>query len=145
MKTLSDRVALALKHAGISQADLARACKISAVSVNNWLSGETRSLRATTAIAAAEALGVSAEWLSSGRGEMIAHPQPVIRTPAHANTEPGPDIRGAVPLISWVQAGDWSSIVDNFSPGDAEEWFPCPVSHGTPAINRNSINPKAAR
>jgi SOS-response transcriptional repressor LexA len=49
---------------------------------------------------------------------------------APANIEPGPDIRGAVPLISWVQAGDWSSIVDNFAPGDAEEWFPCPVSHG---------------
>jgi SOS-response transcriptional repressor LexA len=45
------------------------------------------------------------------------------------NTEPGPDIQGRVPLISWVQAGVWSEIIDNFSPGDAEEWIPCPVSH----------------
>ncbi len=47
-----------------------------------------------------------------------------------ANTEPGPAIRGAVPLISWVQAGEWSQIVDNFSPGDAEDWMPCPRRFG---------------
>ncbi|WP_390342330.1 LexA family protein [Variovorax boronicumulans] len=35
-----------------------------------------------------------------------------------------------VPLISWVQAGQWSQIVDNFQPGDAEEWLPCPMRHG---------------
>jgi SOS-response transcriptional repressor LexA len=48
----------------------------------------------------------------------------------HPNTAPGPDIRGYVPLISWVQAGAWSAIIDNLAPGDAEEWLPCPVSHG---------------
>ncbi|MDE2441083.1 MAG: helix-turn-helix domain-containing protein [Betaproteobacteria bacterium] len=43
--------------------------------------------------------------------------------------EPGPDIQGNVPVVSWVQAGAWSEIIDNFAPGDAEEWLPCPVSH----------------
>ncbi len=46
------------------------------------------------------------------------------------NTLPGPDIRGRVPLISWVQAGDWCEAVDHFAPGDAEEWMACPVAHG---------------
>lgn len=45
------------------------------------------------------------------------------------NTEPGPDIQGRVPLISWVQAGAWSEIIDNLAVGDAEEWISCPVSH----------------
>jgi SOS-response transcriptional repressor LexA len=45
------------------------------------------------------------------------------------NTEPGPDIHGKVPLISWVQAGAWSEVIDNLAPGDAEEWISCPVSH----------------
>jgi SOS-response transcriptional repressor LexA len=45
------------------------------------------------------------------------------------NVETGPDILGSVPLISWVQAGVWSETVDNFQPGDAEEWIPCPVKH----------------
>lgn len=36
---------------------------------------------------------------------------------------------GKVPLISWVQAGDWSEAIDNFAPGDAEAWIPCPACH----------------
>lgn len=50
------------------------------------------------------------------------------------NVEPGPDFRGKLPLISWVQAGEWSDIVDNFAPGDAEDWIPCPFSHGQNAF-----------
>lgn len=51
------------------------------------------------------------------------------RMQTDVNTEAGPDIAGRVPLISWVQAGAWSEIVDVFAPGDAEEWLPCPVTH----------------
>jgi SOS-response transcriptional repressor LexA len=46
------------------------------------------------------------------------------------NVREGPEIRGLVPLISSVQAGHWSEIVENFQPGDAEMWYPCPVKHG---------------
>lgn len=35
-----------------------------------------------------------------------------------------------LPLISEVQAGGWKDIVDNFQPGDAEDWIPCPFSCG---------------
>src|SRR3546814_5556039 len=27
-------------------------------------------------------------------------------------------------------AGDWCGVVDNFAPGDADEWMPCPKAHG---------------
>lgn len=47
-----------------------------------------------------------------------------------ANTAPGPDIRGLVPLISWVQAGTWSEAMDLYAPGDGEGWFACPNGHG---------------
>jgi SOS-response transcriptional repressor LexA len=43
------------------------------------------------------------------------------------NTEPGPKSAGPYPLISWVQAGAWENIVDNFAPGDAEQWIEAPV------------------
>ena len=46
------------------------------------------------------------------------------------NVEPGPDIKGRVPLISWVQAGAWCEVEDLYAVGDAEEWMPCPTSHG---------------
>lgn len=41
-----------------------------------------------------------------------------------SNTEPGPDIksRGAYPVISFVQAGSWTDLCDNFQPGDADDW-----------------------
>jgi len=28
-----------------------------------------------------------------------------------------------VPVISWVQAGDWKEVADPFQPGDADEWM----------------------
>lgn len=43
------------------------------------------------------------------------------------NIQPGPKQRGTFPLISWVQAGTWESIVENFSRGDAEDWLDSPV------------------
>jgi SOS-response transcriptional repressor LexA len=36
------------------------------------------------------------------------------------NTERGPALRGTVPLISWVQAGDWQTVIDNLQPGQGE-------------------------
>jgi SOS-response transcriptional repressor LexA len=130
MSTLSERVAAALAQSGLSQAELARACKVTPVSVNDWLSGKTRSMKAETAIAAASALNVSASWLARGFGDPQHGQRPPSDGMRHANTEPGPPIRGAVPLISWVQAGHWCEVIDNFAPGDAEEWLPCPVKHG---------------
>lgn len=47
-----------------------------------------------------------------------------------ANVEPGPEMRGLVPIISWVQAGQWCDSVDLFQPGDSDEWLACPAKHG---------------
>lgn len=41
-----------------------------------------------------------------------------------SNVSPAPDVRGRVPLISWVQAGVWSEAVDIYEPGYAERWLP---------------------
>lgn len=62
-------------------------------------------------------------WWDKFKGDALALQE--------SNVEPGPDIRGKLPLISWVQAGDWADIVDTFAPGDAEDWIPCPFSHST--------------
>lgn len=45
------------------------------------------------------------------------------------NTEPGPQLRGRVPLISWVRAGQFTDAADPFIAGDAERWMDCPVNH----------------
>ncbi len=48
-----------------------------------------------------------------------------------SNVSPGPEIRGRVPLVSWVQAGAWCKAEDLLPPGEAERWFDCPVNHSS--------------
>lgn len=38
----------------------------------------------------------------------------------YGNTEDGPDLKGTVPLISWIQAGQWQDVIDNLHPGEGE-------------------------
>jgi SOS-response transcriptional repressor LexA len=58
-------------------------------------------------------------------------PQRVAATRRNNNTVPGPDIRGRIPLISWVQAGEWTEMeVIEHIPEDAPR-LACPVSHGS--------------
>lgn len=42
---------------------------------------------------------------------------------ADKNVSPARDLQREVPLISWVQAGQWTELEDNFQPGDAEKWI----------------------
>lgn len=39
-----------------------------------------------------------------------------------------------VPLISWVQAGEWCETIDIYTPGYAEEMLDCPFPHGENAF-----------
>ncbi|MBP8812344.1 MAG: helix-turn-helix transcriptional regulator [Laribacter sp.] len=71
---LSTRLQLAMREAGISQAELARACGVKPPSVNGWLSGKSKFLRGENLLAAAKALNVSQAWLATGKGPM--HPRP---------------------------------------------------------------------
>ncbi|WP_186159305.1 S24 family peptidase [Burkholderia gladioli] len=50
-----------------------------------------------------------------------------IDTDHEKNVELGPEIRGKIPLISWVQAGKWESVVDSFTADAAEAWLPSPI------------------
>ena len=36
------------------------------------------------------------------------------------NIENGPNVKGTVPLISWVQAGHWHDAIENLQPGEGE-------------------------
>ena len=126
--SLSDRIRAALpKGSGLSQSGLAKACGISRASVNAWANGKTDSIDGKFLTTAASYLGVSAHWLSTGEGPMLPGAEHQV---THSNTLPGPAIRGQVPLISWVRAGELCESHDNYHPGDAEHWMDCPVPHG---------------
>lgn len=50
---------------------------------------------------------------------------------ALSNVEPGPRFRGKVPLVSWVQAGNWCEAVTPLHVTESERWMDCPVSHSS--------------
>jgi transcriptional regulator with XRE-family HTH domain len=51
-------------------ADLARACRVRAPSVSDWLSGKTKKMEGANLLLAAEFLNVDPWWLATGEGQM---------------------------------------------------------------------------
>lgn len=119
MDTLAKRLKFARKHRGLTQAQLADLSDLKQSDISKIENGAIQ--RTTGIIGLASALRCSPVWLDTGDG----HPWP------DENVRPGPEMRGLVPLISYVQAGAWGDVVDGLLPGDASEWLPCPVKHGS--------------
>ncbi|MCG9026732.1 helix-turn-helix domain-containing protein [Laribacter hongkongensis] len=67
---LSDRLKLALAQSGKTRAELTKHIGIKAPSMTAWLDGTTKNIKSENLLKAAAFLGVSAEWLVSGKGEM---------------------------------------------------------------------------
>ena len=103
-----------MQQAGVTQADLARACKVKPPSIHGWLSGKSKFLRGENLLTAASALGVSQKWLATGDGPMSASDSNVAAAQIGARR---------IPLIDYVQAGVWTAVADTFQPGDAEDWL----------------------
>ena len=104
--------------AGFSPSQLARAAGKTPSTVTHWTSGATKTIKADSAAGIESLTGFSAVWIATGRGSKRA-----------GNVAPGPTTRGRVPLISFVQAGEWASAHDPYQPEDAEAWLPCLVNH----------------
>ncbi|EMJ4069568.1 TPA: helix-turn-helix transcriptional regulator [Pseudomonas aeruginosa] len=118
----------------VTQAALARACRVKPPSVNDWLSGKTKTIEGENLLNAAAFLRVSPLWLATGKGPMRerltankdGNEQSAPSLSEHANVVPittPPRKRTKYPVISWVRAGDWAESPDNYQPGDADEWL----------------------
>lgn len=70
LKTLPDRMAYALEKSGATQADLARAAKVSRATVSDWIKGKIHEIKGPKLIRAARFLRVRPEWLHSGEEPM---------------------------------------------------------------------------
>ncbi len=123
MNTIGDRVRVARKNKGMTQGQLAAAVGIAQPTLSNLEKG--KHAETVKIVEIAKTLGVRPAWLSSGAGPMLEGEACAL----DANVSPGPDIRGMLPLISWVQAGAFCDVIDCLQPGDAEAWYPCPVTH----------------
>lgn len=77
--TLKDRLSQALAASGEKKIELARFCGVSHPSVANWFNGRTKELSSVHALKAAQFLGVSVTWLTTGMGD--PHSSTVIPSP----------------------------------------------------------------
>lgn len=108
--SLARRLELCLEATGRTKAELARACKVKPSSVSEWFSGESKSLRGTSALRAAEFFGVNALWLALGEGPQRPPESP--QRPSTLNVHPH----------AREPSSDWP--FRNISPA---RWFALPV------------------
>ncbi|MFM2480415.1 LexA family protein [Celerinatantimonas sp. YJH-8] len=111
MKTLSERLNHALQLTEMTQSELARCIGIKQQSISQICSG--KSVRSRYTMQIAETLRVNAHWLATGEGDIGL---------GVSNVDVGLDMKGRIPLINWVQAGDWSEIAEGFTHEDIEKW-----------------------
>jgi SOS-response transcriptional repressor LexA len=114
MSDLGNRLKQALASRGITQSKLAKEIGVSQQSIQYLSSGKARKSGHTASIA--RALNISVDWLEKGIGQMEVDID---------NALPTYKVLSSIPLISWVQAGQWADI----QLGEIEQFYPCPENH----------------
>jgi len=115
---------------GMKPIDLVNAAGVTKSAVSQWLNDQTKTMDGKNLVAVARVLDVTESWLISGHGPMRTHSVADENGAYITNLASIPFKSDQVPVISWVQAGDWAETADPFPPGQADEWVMCPVSHG---------------
>lgn len=129
---IGNRIAHRMQELGLSEGELGRRSGVPQPTIHRIVTNSVASPRHENVEKIAKALKVSSNWLWKG-GEHN-DPGPDLVTESNApeiNVEPGPAIKGYVPLISWVQAGAWCEVADVRTLDDAELWLPCAASHSS--------------
>lgn len=129
METFADRLRWAMENKKTSQSDLARAVGVNRATINFWVSGKTKEVEGSNLSKAANFLGVTPLWLTTGKGPKEPGKTVDIYWPDDPQKK-GPTPAGLIPVISWIKAGAWSEIVDHLSPGDADKFIPIYRSAG---------------
>ena len=131
MKTLGERFRWRREQLTLTQEEAAKAINnlidgnratFTRVTISNIENGIQQSMKDKVLIAVTSVLKCSADWLINGRGPIEGSMSAI------SNVSEGPAITRQVPLISWVQAGNFTEA-SIFSPSDYE-YFPCPVKCG---------------
>lgn len=113
MNTLGSRLKERRKALKLTQKETAKSVGVSHATISQWES-DINSPKGKNLFELSKTLRCSQEWLLHGRDK------------PDSNVSPGPDIKGKYPLISWVQAGTWSSIYEE--PLINAVRYPCPVA-----------------
>lgn len=109
------RLLQARKHAQMTQVQAAKAV---GMSQGTYAELEREGKGSSYTVSLAKQFGVNPEWLATGIGEML-----------WSNVSDINSYSGEVPVISWIQAGNWQEAADTFQPGDAERFLPIVRGH----------------
>ncbi len=97
--------------------------------LHRWLA-KGQGMREDSARAIEEKAGLPKLWLDQDPDLSLSSNTHLAQDAAQSqpyrveNTTPAPDVKGRIPLISWIRAGQWSEAVDIYEPGYAERWLP---------------------
>lgn len=141
MNDYANRLEKAMKLADMSIADLSAALDVSYQAVRKVIRGESKAFSAENNSKAATAMGISADWLATGEGDMLAD-QNLIRKAD--NVSPGPKITGMVPILNKVNAGMYREIIDSEPDGIEHVASAVPTKRYTFAlrVEGDSMEPK---
>lgn len=117
MLTLQDR-AQAAKAAGFTAAQLAKAAGVSAGAVSHWFSGNTKNLKAESAVGLAALTGWNVRWWTDGRG-----PRDLRSAVAHSlsQEQPNNDLQDDSQRVAWgsMKKADLPEVFRVEAPDDA--------------------------
>ena len=112
---IKDWVKAARNHAGLTLEQLGARLSRTKANVGHWQSGKHKpSYEQMLQISQVTGYPMPAIGASSEQQEHLS----IVD-----NTEPQPDARGRVPLISWVQAGQLEDVNDHHLPGNGDEFI----------------------
>jgi phage repressor protein C with HTH and peptisase S24 domain len=128
--TLSERIQTILDEAAIDQVTLGKAAGVTKGTVNQWLSGDIKSIKLEYAVGIQDAYGYNAVWIVMGKGSKKA----VIQHNDDWNPIPIPQSAyRKIPVVSMAKLGDNGNFVD----------MEYPVGHGDGYLHFFSIDPNA--
>lgn len=121
MKTMAERILHIRKSLELTQEAFGAQVGVSKQTVSQWEDGTIRTIKSAALLKLEETTGYSARWIESGKGARLVR-----------GITTGPPVYAA-PLISWVQAGNWNEVQDNYRPGEGEK----------PVYTTRKIGPRA--
>ncbi|MFZ4170931.1 LexA family protein [Enterobacter ludwigii] len=124
MKNMNDRIRERRKELKLTQHALAEMAGVNRVTLTGWEAGSYQPNGANL-YALSRALKCSQEWLMTGASEEAEEPAPQKLTSLKVKQ---------VPLISWVQAGAWTTTEPGLCRDDATEWV-----HTTASVSEGAF------
>ncbi len=126
-----------MRLVGRKQAWLADQLNVGTNVVTNWKrrggapKARAREIATALGCTADELLAASEIWHPPEEGTSD-NSTPTYNGPKHGdNFEPGPDLKlRRYPEITWVQAGMWTELCENFQPDEHTTWHQCHIDLG---------------